>query len=171
MRALVLITVFVLYVVAMPVAIQAGQARAVPEVGVLLPVQRADTDMMNSLKAALMDGLQALGYVEGKNIHVELRVPRKPEDLAEMAADLVYRKVDVIATTGPQPIEAARRATATIPIVIIACESRRQARRQHRPTRGQHNGNGLHLVGPCRQAAATPAGGGAFVLATERALQ
>jgi putative ABC transport system substrate-binding protein len=93
-----------------------------PEVGVLLPVQRADTDVMNPLKAALMDGLQALGYVEGKNIHVELRVPRKPEDLAEMAADLVNRKVDVIATTGPQPIEAARRATATIPIVIIACD-------------------------------------------------
>jgi putative ABC transport system substrate-binding protein len=122
MRALMLITVFVLYVVAMPVATQAGQARAVPEVGVLLPVQRADTDMMNSLKAALMDGLQALGYVEGKNIHVELRVPRKLEDLAQMAGDLVNRKVDVIATTGPQPIEAARRATATIPIVIIACD-------------------------------------------------
>ena len=85
-------------------------------------MQRADTDVMNTLKAALMDGLQALGYVEGKNIHVELRVPRKPEDLAEMAADLVNRKVDVIVTTGPQPIEAARRATATIPIVIVACD-------------------------------------------------
>jgi ABC-type uncharacterized transport system substrate-binding protein len=66
--------------------------------------------------------LQALGYVEGKNIHIELRFARKPEDLAEMALDLVNRKVDVIATTGPQPIEAARRATATIPIVIIACD-------------------------------------------------
>jgi putative ABC transport system substrate-binding protein len=74
------------------------------------------------LRAAFLDGLQALGYVEGKNIHVELRVPRKSEDLAEMAADLVNRKVDVIATLGPQPIEAARRATNTIPIVIIACD-------------------------------------------------
>ena len=72
--------------------------------------------------AAFKDGLQALGYVEGKNIHLELRVPRKPEELTEMAADLANRKVDVIATTGPQPIEAARRATATIPIVIIACD-------------------------------------------------
>jgi putative ABC transport system substrate-binding protein len=72
--------------------------------------------------AAFKDGLQALGYVEGKNIHVEWRVPRKPEELTEMAADLANRKVDVIATTGPQPIEAARRATATIPIVIIACD-------------------------------------------------
>ena len=123
MRAPMLITVFLIYVFAMPVAIQAGQARAVPEVGVLMPVARPDkNEVMDTLNAAFMDGLQALGYVEGKNIHVELRVPKKPEDLAEMAADLVNRKVDVIATTGPQPIEAARRATATIPIVIVACD-------------------------------------------------
>jgi putative tryptophan/tyrosine transport system substrate-binding protein len=123
MRAPMLITAFLVYVFAMPVAVQAGQARTVPEVGVLLPVVRADKEeVLNSFNAAMMDGLQALGYVEGKNIHVELRVPRKPEDLAEMAADLVNRKVDVIVTAGPQPIEAARRATATIPIVIIACD-------------------------------------------------
>ena len=123
MRTPMLITVFLLYIVLMPVVVQAGQARAVPEVGVLLPVVRADKEeVMNSVIAALMDGLQALGYVEGKNIHVELRVPRKPEDLAEMAADLVNRKVDVIVTAGPQPIEAARRATSTIPIVINACD-------------------------------------------------
>ena len=123
MRAPMLITAFLVYVFVMPVAVQAGQARAMPEVGVLSPVVRADKEeVMNSLNAALMEGLQALGYVEGKNIHVELRMPRKPEDLAEMAADLVNRKVDIIATTGPQPIEVAKRATATIPIVIIACD-------------------------------------------------
>jgi len=123
MRAPMLITILLLSLTATPVAIHAEQARSVPQVGVLLPVQRADyDDAKDPLKTAFMDGLQALGYVEGKNIHVEVRVPRKPEDLAEMAADLVNRKVDVIATSGPQPIEAARRATATIPIVIIACD-------------------------------------------------
>jgi len=123
MRAPMLITAFLVYIFAMPVAVQAGQAKAVPEVGVLWAPVRADKEeVMKSLTAALMDGLQALGYVEGKNIHVELRVPRKPEDLAEMAADLVNRKVDVIVTAGPQPIEAARRATSTIPIVINACD-------------------------------------------------
>jgi putative ABC transport system substrate-binding protein len=107
----------------MPVTVQAGQARAVPEVGFLNVVVRPDYDeAKDDFKAAFVDGLRALGYVEGKNIHVEWRVPRKPEDLAEMAADLVNRKVDVIATVGPQPIEAARRATSTIPIVIIACD-------------------------------------------------
>jgi putative ABC transport system substrate-binding protein len=123
MRVPMLITALLVYVFATPVAVQAGQARTVPEVGVLWAPVRADKEeVMKSLNAALMDGLQALGYVEGKNIHVELRVPRKPEDLAEMAADLVNRKVDVIVTAGPQPIEAARRATSTIPIVINACD-------------------------------------------------
>src|SRR6516165_9757890 len=123
MRAPILITVFLAYVFTMPVAVQAGQARAVPEVGVLWAPLRADKEeQMKSLYAAIIDGLQAHGYVEGKNIHIELRVPRKPEEVAEMAAELVNRKVDVIVTAGPQPIEAAKRATATIPIVIIACD-------------------------------------------------
>jgi putative tryptophan/tyrosine transport system substrate-binding protein len=123
MRAPVLITVLLLCIVPMPVAVRAGQAGAVPQVGFLTPAQRADYDeTKDPFGAAFMDGLQALGYVEGKNIHVELRVPRRPEDVAEMAADLVNRKVDVIATIGPQSIEAARRATDTIPIVIIACD-------------------------------------------------
>ena len=123
MRAPMLITFFIVSVFTMPVTVQAGQARAMPEVGFLGVVVRPDYDeAKDPLLAAFKDGLQALGYVEGKNIHVEWRVPRKPEELTEMAADLANRKVDVIATTGPQPIEAARRATATIPIVIIACD-------------------------------------------------
>jgi putative tryptophan/tyrosine transport system substrate-binding protein len=122
MRAPMLITAFLLSI-AIPVAVQAGEARAVAQVGFLSAVRSTDYDKAKDpLWAAFKDGLQALGYVEGKNIHLELLVPKKPEDLAEMAADLVNRKVDIIATTGPQPIEAARRATATIPIVIIACD-------------------------------------------------
>jgi len=150
----------------MPVTVQAGQARAMPEVGFLGVVVRPDYDeAKDPLLAAFKDGLQALGYVEGKNIHVEWRVPRKPEELTEMAADLANRKVDVIATTGPQPIEAARRATATIPIVIIACD-RADNGQQHRPARGKHNGNGLHLLRPGAQATAAYATGltGAFAL-------
>lgn len=123
MRAPMLTAVFVLCSVAMPIAIQAEQAKSVPQVGFLTVLQRADYDpAKDPYNAALLDGLQALGYVEGKNIHVEFRAPRKPEDVAEMAADLVNRKVDIIATLGPQSIDAARHATSTIPIVIIACD-------------------------------------------------
>jgi putative tryptophan/tyrosine transport system substrate-binding protein len=123
MRAPMLIAVLPFYIVAISGAVHAEQARAVPQVGILLPVQRADYDeMKDPNKVAFLDGLQAFGYVDGKNIHVELRAPRKSEDVAEMAADLVNRKVDVIATVGPESIEAAKRATTTIPIVIIACD-------------------------------------------------
>ena len=123
MRAPTLVTVFLLWIFAMPTTVQAGQARAVPEVGFLGTVVRPDYDeAKDPFKAAFIDGLRALGYVEGKNINVVYPVPRKPEDIAAIAADLVDRKVDVIATVGPQSIEAVRRATTTIPIVIIACD-------------------------------------------------
>lgn len=123
MRVPMLTAVFVLCSVAISGAIQAEQARKVPQVGFLTVLQRANYDpTKDPYNAALLDGLQALGYVEGKNIHVEFRAPRKPEDFAEMAADLVDRKVDVIVTLGPQSIDAARHATSTIPIVIIACD-------------------------------------------------
>src|SRR5215831_9781417 len=107
MRAPMLITAFLVCVFTMPVTVQAGQARAVPEVGFLGVVVGPDYDeAKDPFKAAFIDGLRALGDVEGKNIHAAWLVPRKPEDLAEMAADLANRKVDVIATIGSQSIEA-----------------------------------------------------------------
>lgn len=123
MRVATLIAVFVLGRVAMPIATQAQQPKGLPQVGYLAAIQRAGSDLTkNPLKAAFLDGLREFGYVEGKNIHVEFRQPRKPEEIAEMAADLVNRKVDVIVAPGPEPIDAARHATSTIPIVIIACD-------------------------------------------------
>jgi len=118
------IAAIALWVVAMPAAVQAEQPKRLPQVGVLVPVGRADYDPVakDPLKDALLEGLMALGYVEGKNIHVDYGVPRKPEEVVEMARDLVGHKVDVIATAGPLPIEATRRATDSIPIVIIACD-------------------------------------------------
>jgi hypothetical protein len=78
-----------------------GAAKRLPQVGFLGPVVRADYDpAKDPLKDALLEGLKTFGYVEGKNIHVDYRVPRKPEEVAEMARDLVGHKVDVIATAG-----------------------------------------------------------------------
>ena len=55
-------------------------------------------------------------------MHVDLRVTSKPEEAAAMARDLVDHKVDVIVTVGPELTEAAKRATDTIPIVILDCD-------------------------------------------------
>jgi putative tryptophan/tyrosine transport system substrate-binding protein len=119
----IFIAAIALWVVGVPAAVQADEPKRLAQVGFLGPVARADYDpAKDPLKDALLEGLKTFGYVEGKNIHVDYRVPRRPEEVAEMARDLVGRKVDVIATGGPQPIEAARRATDSIPIVIIACD-------------------------------------------------
>jgi putative ABC transport system substrate-binding protein len=66
-----------------------------------------------------MRGMRELGYVEGKNLQVEFRwAEGKYERLSGLAAELVQLKVDVIVAAGAQDIDAARKATSTIPIVM-----------------------------------------------------
>src|SRR2546425_10127375 len=70
--------------------------------------------------AAFADGLRELGHVEGKNVVFEYRwAEGKPERFSEMAADLVRHKVDVIVASSQAPAIAAKRATSTIPIVMV----------------------------------------------------
>jgi len=67
---------------------------------------------------ALRIGLRDLGYVEGKNIAIAFRSAETAERLPELAADLVRLNVDVIFATSSTEVEAARRATKTIPVVF-----------------------------------------------------
>ena len=69
---------------------------------------------------ALRAGLRDLGYVEGKNFQFEFRwAEDKYERLNELASQLVRQKVDVLLTYGTPGTQAAKRATATIPIVMV----------------------------------------------------
>jgi putative tryptophan/tyrosine transport system substrate-binding protein len=113
-----------LWLVGIPVAVQAEQPAHLPQVGFLHPLVRADYDpaAKDPFRDSVLEGLKALGYVEGKNIHIDFRVPRKTQEIAEIARDLVGHKVDIIVTGGPLQIEAAARATNSIPIVIVACD-------------------------------------------------
>jgi putative ABC transport system substrate-binding protein len=70
---------------------------------------------------ALIKGLRELGYVEGKNISFEYRAADgKYERLPGLAAELVRMKVDVMLARGAPAVQAAQRATATIPIVMLS---------------------------------------------------
>jgi putative ABC transport system substrate-binding protein len=79
-----------------------------------------------STHGALVDigrqGLRDLGYVEGRNIVIEYRYEARAERLPAVAAELVRLKVDVIVVNVcGTPLDAARQATRTIPIVVATC--------------------------------------------------
>jgi len=68
-----------------------------------------------------LTGLRDFGYEEGKNIVIEYRwAEGKYERLADLATELVQLRIDVLVTYGTPGVRAAKRATTTIPIVMLA---------------------------------------------------
>src|SRR6266704_5181419 len=74
------------------------------------------------LQEAFRQGLHDLGYIQGRNIVIEIRdAEGKPERLPALAAELVALKVDVIVTGGgTSPALAAKQATRTLPVVFAS---------------------------------------------------
>ena len=68
----------------------------------------------------MTQGLREAGYVEGQNVAIEWRDPEgKPERFDDLAAELVRLKADVIVASNPAATFAAKRATSSIPIVMV----------------------------------------------------
>src|SRR5438067_7442694 len=102
---------------ALPLATHAQQTAKLPRVGWLSPgSQTSDQNFLASFR----DGLRELGWVVGQNIAIEPRwAEGKFERLPDLAAELVRLKVDVIVANVTQASLAAKRATTTIPIVMV----------------------------------------------------
>ncbi|HVF62566.1 MAG TPA: ABC transporter substrate binding protein [Casimicrobiaceae bacterium] len=135
----------------------------------------AKVDRVGFLSAAaaepFRDSLRELGYVEGHNLLLEVRLARgRLELLPAFAAELVAARVDVIAAASPPAIQAAKEATATIPIVmaVTSIDPIRRVRSQLRPARRQHHRRGDSRRRDRRQAAGA-AKGDALRVAIERA--
>ena len=103
---------------AVPLAVGAQQeAGKVVRVGVLWPGPSAPPGTrMDSLR----QGLRESGYIEGKNLAIDLRHAEGSERLRELAAELVKLNVSVIATFGDLAPKMAQQATTVVPIVALA---------------------------------------------------
>jgi putative ABC transport system substrate-binding protein len=91
----------------------------VPRIGMVI---HGPAEASAQVIEAFRQGLRDLGYVEGQNISIELRLypPERPDLLPGLASELVRSKVDVLVAVSTPQIRALMEATKTIPIVMIA---------------------------------------------------
>ena len=93
-------------------------AGKVPRIGYLDSGSASDPHNTLGLEA-LRQGLRELGYVEGKNIIIDYRYDEgKPGRLQELAEELIRLKVDVLLAMDSNSARAAKKSTATIPVVF-----------------------------------------------------
>jgi putative ABC transport system substrate-binding protein len=101
---------------AVAVIADAQQARKIPLVGFLVPGSRSSP---STRIEAFRQELSKLGWSEGKNIIIEYRYAEgKDERFADLAAEVVRLKPDVIVTVGTQATLVVKQETSTIPIVV-----------------------------------------------------
>jgi putative tryptophan/tyrosine transport system substrate-binding protein len=99
-------------------SVEAQQTGKLPRIGFL---DRSTASGGALFIDAFRHELSKLGWVEGKNATIEYRfAEQKAERLYELAADLVRLKVDLIVVSGRAPGLAAKKATTTIPIVMMS---------------------------------------------------
>ncbi len=109
-----LTTVTAVLFFAAPLTTWGQPAARVPHVGSL-------STGLSTGTSPLSGDLAALGYVEGKTVILQLRYAEGRVDrLPALAAELVQLNVDVIVAWGLEPLEAVRKATNRIPIVMVA---------------------------------------------------
>jgi putative ABC transport system substrate-binding protein len=99
---------------AWPAATRAQQPGKLPTIGFL----GTDALVWRPWSDAFVERLRELGWIEGRTVAIEVRWSEgRPERVAEIAAEFVRRKVDVI-VTNPSGVRTLKEATAVIPIVF-----------------------------------------------------
>ena len=100
---------------------EAQETAKIPRIGYLSPF---DAARESARAETIRQRLRELGYIEGKNIAIEYRYAEgKDNRFSELAVELVRLKVDVILVAGDVAVQAAKKATKTIPIVMIGSGS------------------------------------------------
>jgi len=125
--------------------IAGAQPSASPVVGFL---GDASPESMAPLAAAFRQGLDEIGYVEGRNVAIDWRsAERQPNRLRALAADLVGRRVAAIVTASDLATLAAETATSAIPIVFLSAGDPVRTGLAARPDRPSPNVTGVSWFG------------------------
>ena len=104
-----------------PLATDAQPTTKVARIGLLSNAGDSSFRPLNPDSALFLQGLGELGYVEGRNFVIEYRGAEANFDrLPDLAAEFVGLKVDIIVALGGAPVQAAKNATRTIPIVFVS---------------------------------------------------
>src|SRR3974390_3935292 len=101
--------------VAWPLAARAQQPERVRRIGVLMPFAKDNPDGQARI-TAFLQGLQTLGWTEGRNLQIEYRWGSG--DLQKAAAELVALSPDVIFASNTPAVAALQQATRSVPIVF-----------------------------------------------------
>ena len=105
-------------VAAWPTVARGQQARRIPRVGVLWHAGSAEEEAI--YLGAFLEGMNKLGYIDGKTIVLEQRFPNEiPERFVSLAAELAALKPDVLVAVTRPAAMATQRATTSIPTVFI----------------------------------------------------
>jgi putative ABC transport system substrate-binding protein len=105
-------------ILASPLAAEAQQAAKVPRIGFL---GNSTAAREANLVGPFREGLRELGYVEGRSILIEYRwAEGKYERFPALIAELIAQKVDVIVAAGTPAALAHKKATTSVPFVMVA---------------------------------------------------
>ena len=103
---------------AVAVVAEAQQPKKIPRIGVL--ISGSPSNATRRIQA-FQQGLRDLGYIEGQNLIIEYRYAEgKVDRLPDLAAELVRLKVDAIFAQSTASVQAAKKATTTVPIVSVS---------------------------------------------------
>jgi len=105
-------------IVGAPLAVDAQQSGKVPRIGFL---GNSTATLEANLVGPFREGLRDLGYNEGRNVLIEYRwAEGKYERFPALIAELIALKVDVIVTAGTPATLAVKKATTSVPLVMVA---------------------------------------------------
>jgi putative tryptophan/tyrosine transport system substrate-binding protein len=98
---------------------RAQQPGALPKIAVLVPFDATDSPY-NARIATFIDAFGKLGRINGRNVRIDIRGARNPDEIHQFAAEIIALAPDVILATGVSTVVPLQQLTHTVPIIFAA---------------------------------------------------